>query len=98
MTAQELLGVRDLVAGYRGHLVLRGVSFALRQGELVTLIGPNGHGKTTVLRCICGLLRPTSGEIVFAGERLSGRAVNDIVARGVVHIPQGDMLFADMTV
>ena len=96
--AAELLAVRDLVAGYSGHLVLRGVSLALRSGELVTLIGPNGHGKSTLLRCICGLLRPTSGQIVFAGQVVSGRPVNEIVARGVVHIPQGDMLFPEMTV
>jgi branched-chain amino acid transport system ATP-binding protein len=98
MATSELLKVRDLVAGYSGHLVLRGVSLCLGEGQLVTLIGPNGHGKTTLLRCISGLLRASSGEIVFLGQPVSGRTVNDIVSRGVVHIPQGDMLFADMTV
>jgi branched-chain amino acid transport system ATP-binding protein len=98
MATPELLAVRDLVAGYGDHVVLRGVSLSVQEGQVVTLIGPNGHGKTTLLRCVCGLLRPSAGEIVFAGTSVVGRRVNDIVARGVVHIPQGDMLFPDMTV
>jgi branched-chain amino acid transport system ATP-binding protein len=96
--ASTVLEVRGLVAGYQDHEVLRGMSLALGKGELVTLIGPNGHGKTTLLRCISGLVRPSGGEIRFGGESIVGRRANEIVARGVVHIPQGDLLFPEMTV
>jgi len=98
MPDAPLLDIRELVAGYGGNVVLRGVSLSIKQGELITLIGPNGHGKTTLLRCVSGLLRPSSGDIAFGGQSIVGRRVNDVVSRGVVHIPQGDMLFPDMTV
>jgi len=93
-----LLQVRNLEAGYGGQKVLRGVSLDVPDGALVTLVGPNGHGKTTLLRCISGLTRPSAGEIIFDGRPLTGQKPHQIVARGVIHIPQGDLLFADMTV
>lgn len=97
MTA-PLLELRDISAGYGVQQVLRGVSMAASEGELVTLIGPNGHGKTTLLRCISGLVRLTHGGIDFDGARLDGLEVHQIVKRGIVHVPQGDMIFPDMTV
>jgi branched-chain amino acid transport system ATP-binding protein len=98
MDAPALLEIRGLVAGYRDHEVLRGVSLTLAKGKLATLIGPNGHGKTTLLRCVSGLLRLTAGDIRFGGTSIVGRRVNNIVAQGIVHVPQGDLLFSAMSV
>lgn len=95
---KPLLQVRNLEAGYGGQKVLRGVSLDVPEGALVTLVGPNGHGKTTLLRCISGLTRPSAGDILLNGEPLTLRKAHQIVALGVVHIPQGDLLFADMSV
>lgn len=97
MTA-PLLEIRNLEAGYGGLKVLRGVSLEVPAAGLVTIIGPNGHGKTTLLRSISGLIRPWSGEITLKGERISDQKAHQIVEKGIIHIPQGDMLFTDMTV
>lgn len=94
----SLLQVRDIETGYGGQKVLRGVSIDVAEGAVVTLIGPNGHGKTTLLRCISGLLKLTAGEILLAGEKISGRRAHSIVEKGIVHIPQGDLLFSEMSV
>jgi len=93
-----LLEVRNVEAGYGGQKVLRGVSLEVPKGGLVTLIGPNGHGKTTLLRCISGLMRPSAGDILLEGQPLTGRKAHQIVAAGVTHIPQGDLIFAEMSV
>ncbi|SVC54071.1 uncharacterized protein METZ01_LOCUS306925, partial [marine metagenome] len=85
-------------AGYEGQSVLNNISFDVPEGSLITLLGPNGHGKTTVLRCISGLVKPTKGQIEFDGKRIDGMEAERIVARGVVMIPQGDMLFPEMSV
>ena len=78
--------------------MLRDVSIDVPTAEIVTLIGPNGHGKTTLLRAISGLVRVTGGEIRLEGQRISGRKAHQIVEKGVVQIPQGDILFTDMSV
>ncbi len=96
--ADALLRVEDLHAGYEGQNVLKNISFEVPDGSLVTLLGPNGHGKTTMLRCISGLIKPTQGRIEFDGKRIDGMEAEHIVARGVVMIPQGDMLFPEMSV
>src|SRR6266545_2364536 len=96
--SEALLQVRDLESGYGGQIVLRGVSIDVPEASLITLIGPNGHGKTTLLRCISGLLRPWSGDILFDGASLVGRRAHQIVKSGILQIPQGDLLFAQMTV
>ncbi len=96
--AAPLLRVSGLSAGYEGRNVLADVSFDVPEGSLITLIGPNGHGKTTLLRCISGLVRPSRGAVEFDGQRIDGLRADKVVALGVVHIPQGDMLFPDMTV
>jgi branched-chain amino acid transport system ATP-binding protein len=93
-----ILEVRDIETGYGNQKVLRGISIEVPEGSLVALLGPNGHGKTTLLRCISGLLRPWAGEVRLSGEPITGGKPHDIVAKGVVHIPQGDLLFSDMTV
>ena len=96
--ADALLSIQGVFAGYEGQRVLNNISFDVPEGSLITLLGPNGHGKTTVLRCISGLVKPTKGQIEFDGKRIDGMEAERIVARGVVMIPQGDMLFPEMSV
>lgn len=100
MTAAEapLLTVSGLCAGYGSATVVHDVELAVRDGETVVLIGPNGHGKTTVLRAVTGLVPPRAGEVVFAGERIDGMSAEAITERGVIHVPQGDHLFGALTV
>ena len=93
-----MLRVQDLHAGYAGSEVLHGVDISVDEGEGVVILGPNGHGKTTLLRAISGLVRPTAGVVEFDGEIISDRRADQIAAAGVVHIPQGDLLFPEMTV
>jgi len=93
-----LLQIRDAETGYGGQKVLRGISLEVPRGGVVTLIGPNGHGKTTLLRSISGLVKLWAGEILLHGEKINGRRAHQIVEKGIVHIPQGDLLFSDMTV
>jgi branched-chain amino acid transport system ATP-binding protein len=93
-----MLEVRGLRAGYGASTVLRDIDLDVGAGEFVVLIGPNGHGKTTLLRAISGLLNPRAGTIRFRGEDIAGRRTESVVGAGLVHIPQGDMLFPDMTV
>jgi branched-chain amino acid transport system ATP-binding protein len=92
------LEVRDLKAGYGGLSVLRDISFTVREGSVVALIGPNGHGKSTLLKCISGLVKPSAGEIIFSGQSLVGLKPHQVVKQGIHHIPQGDLIFPDMTV
>jgi branched-chain amino acid transport system ATP-binding protein len=95
---EPLLAVKNLRAGYGSLSVLHEVSFQVRTGEVVALVGANGAGKTTTLRCISGLMPPTSGSIRFRGERIDGLAPHRIVKRGLVQVPEGRMLFPAMTV
>jgi len=93
-----MLTVTDVRAGYGGVEVLHGASVIVPQGERLGLFGPNGHGKTTLLRTISGLVRTRGGTIEFDGERISGMSPREIVSRGVIHVPQGNTLFPQMTV
>jgi branched-chain amino acid transport system ATP-binding protein len=94
----SLLEVRDLRVAYGRIEAVKGISFSVEAGSLVTLIGSNGAGKTTTLRTLSGLLRPTAGEVWFDGERIDRVAAHDIVARGVAHAPEGRRIFPRMTV
>ena len=96
--AEPLLRVENITAGYHGQHVLRDLTLSVESGTVVTIIGPNGHGKTTLLRTISGLVRPTQGEIWLDGKSLRGLKVSSIVELGIVHVPQGDLIFPDMTV
>ena len=93
-----LLTCRNLSGGYAGRRVLHDLGLTVREGQCVVVIGPNGHGKTTLLRAISGLLPDIGGEISLAGASLRAKTADAIVAAGIVHIPQGDLLFPDMTV
>ena len=92
------LVVGDLVAGYGGGDVLRGVSFTVPEGAITCIVGPNGAGKSTLLATISGLLRPRRGIITLRGESLIGKSPRQILGMGVVHVPQNHSLFREMTV
>lgn len=94
----SLLELRHIQAGYGAQTVLRGLSLGLQGGEFAALIGPNGHGKTTLLRAISGLVRLRGGQMRLEGRDISGLRPDQIVAAGIVHVPQGDLLFPEMTV
>ncbi|MDY0885534.1 ABC transporter ATP-binding protein [Dongia soli] len=98
MSDQPLLLCRKLSGGYANRRVLHDLDLTVRDGECVVVIGPNGHGKTTLLRAISGLLPDIGGDVSLAGINLRAKSPDAIVAAGVVHIPQGDLLFPDMTV
>ena len=93
-----MLELESVAAGYRRTPAIKGVSLAVASGEIVALIGSNGAGKSTTLRTISGLLTVQRGVIRFLGEDLVGRAAHEIVRRGVIHVPEGRRIFADMTV
>jgi len=93
-----MLEIENLSAGYGNQRVLHGVSLWLGDGQLVAVLGPNGHGKTTLLRCISGIVHPATGYIRLDREEIGGLRVDQIVHRGVVHIPQGDLIFPQMSV
>lgn len=92
------LSLANVASGYGPHLVLSGVSLEVRTGTLAALIGPNGHGKTTLLRTVSGLVQCREGTISLDGKRVDRLRPDEIVEAGIVHVPQGDMLFPDMTV
>jgi branched-chain amino acid transport system ATP-binding protein len=92
------LRVTDLHVSYGAITALAGVSFQIVPGAIVTLIGGNGAGKTTTLRTISGLLRAKTGSITFAGEPIGALPPHQIVARGLCHVPEGRMIFSNLTV
>jgi len=92
-----ILEVENLEAFYGRTKALHGVSFAMEQGGITTILGANGAGKTTTLRSISGMVR-TTGSIRFTGARIDGKATEDIVALGIGHVPQGRGTFMDLTV
>jgi branched-chain amino acid transport system ATP-binding protein len=93
-----LLEVHDLQVYYGAIHALHGVSLSVEPGNIVTLIGANGAGKSTTLRAISGLLEPSEGRIVFDGKDITGWAPHRITALGLVHVPEGRGIFANLTV
>ena len=93
-----MLEVSELCVSYGAITALAGISLRVNQGSIATLIGGNGAGKTTTLRTISGLLRPRSGRITFLGEDISRLPAHAIVARGIGHVPEGRMVFSNLTV
>jgi branched-chain amino acid transport system ATP-binding protein len=93
-----MLEVTDLAVAYGAISALSGVSFRVDAGAIVTLIGGNGAGKTTTLRTLSGLLKPKAGQVRFLGEDITALPAHRIVARGLCHVPEGRMVFANLTV
>jgi branched-chain amino acid transport system ATP-binding protein len=93
-----LLELRDVHTYYGNIHALKGISISIDQGEIVTLIGSNGAGKSTTLKTISGLLRPREGEIWFDGQRLDGTPAHEVVVRGICQSPEGRRIFPRMTV
>ena len=93
-----MLEVSNLSVSYGAISALHGFSLKVGRGDIVTLIGGNGAGKTTALRTISGLIRPTSGTVTFMGEDITRVQAHRIVARGLGHVPEGRMIFANLTV
>ncbi len=96
--SDPVLAVDGVVAGYGGGDVLRGVSFTVAAGGITCVVGPNGAGKSTLLAAISGLLRPRLGTITLQGQSIGGKDPRQILALGIVHVPQRRSLFPDMTV
>ena len=93
-----MLELRDLTVNYGAIRALHGVTLDVPVGSIVTLIGSNGAGKSTTLRAASGLVKPQSGSIRYDGERIDGLAPHRIVGRGLAHVPEGRMVFANLTV
>ncbi len=96
--SETLLEVEALEAGYDDVQVLWGISLKVAHGQMTTLLGANGAGKTTSLRAITGSIRPQSGRVIFKGEDVTRLAPHDKAARGLVLVPEGRQLFSDMSV
>ena len=94
----SMLEVKDLVVSYGAIKALKGISFKVEQGEVITLIGSNGAGKTTTLHSISNLIKKESGSIVFEGEDITNVSADKIVNRGLIQVPEGRRVFANMSV
>jgi branched-chain amino acid transport system ATP-binding protein len=93
-----MLEISQLAVSYGAINALHGISLSVAQGKIVTLIGSNGAGKSTTLRAISGLVKPQSGEIRYESASLAGLPPHEIVKRGLCHVPEGRMIFANLTV
>jgi len=93
-----MLEIRNLSVSYGAIKALHGISLAVKPGSIVTLIGANGAGKSTTLRAVSGLVKPQSGEILYDGKAISGLPAHKIVQLGLSHVPEGRMVFANLTV
>jgi branched-chain amino acid transport system ATP-binding protein len=96
--AEPLLQIEGLSAGYGDVRVLWGIDLTIESGEIACIVGSNGAGKTTLLRTVSGLLPRTAGRIIFEGEELGSLTADQIIARGVAHVPEGRRLFRGLTV
>ena len=94
----NILEIKDLQVRYGGIEAVKGISLEVPEGEIVTLIGANGAGKSSTLRTIAGLVKPAAGNIYFKGEDITGMDANEIVKRGITLVPEGRRIFPDMTV
>lgn len=94
----NILEIRDLRVSFGGIRAVDGISFDVEEGKIVTLIGANGAGKSTILRSIAGITKPQSGKIVFSGSDITGQSPDRIVSQGVTLVPEGRRVFANLTV
>ena len=93
-----MLTVTDLCVSYGAIKALRGISFEVNEGEIITLIGSNGAGKTTTLHATSNIVKKSGGSILFQGEDISNTSPDMIVRRGLVQVPEGRRIFANLTV
>lgn len=93
-----LLELRDIEASYGPFRSLFGISFAVREGSVMALLGSNGSGKTTVVRVCCGLLKPTAGQLLYEGQDITGLRAYRLARIGIVHAPEGRSVFSTLTV
>lgn len=93
-----MLTLHNIIAGYGGSDVLKGVDLEIKTGSLTCIVGPNGAGKSTVLRVISGLIKPRVGEITFNGRSIAGMSPRQILSLGIAQVPQNHSLFPDITV
>ena len=96
--SEPILSIRDLKVNYGGIEAVKGISFDVEEGSIVTLIGANGAGKSSTLRTIAGLVKPASGKIVFRGDDITNCDTNVIVRKGITLVPEGRRIFPDLTV
>jgi branched-chain amino acid transport system ATP-binding protein len=92
-----VLEIKNLVVNYGACAALHGISLQIKPGDIVTLIGANGAGKTTTLKTISGLLKPRAGEILYGGKNIAGLPPHQLVKLGIAHVPEGRMVFANLT-
>lgn len=93
-----MLEIKNLVVNYGVITALQGISLSVPAGAIVTLIGANGAGKTTTLRTVSGLLKARSGDVIYEGRNITNLAPHDLVKFGIAHVPEGRMVFANLTV
>ena len=96
--SEAILKISDLKVNYGGIEAVKGVSFDVPEGEIVTLIGANGAGKSSTLRSIAGLVKPAGGKVEFKGEDITGKDPTSIVTKGITLVPEGRKIFPDLTV
>ena len=93
-----MLAIKNLTVSYGAIEALHGISLNVEAGKIITLIGSNGAGKSTTLRTVCGLLKPGTGEILYEGKSIGGTPPHKLVQQGLAHVPEGRMIFANLTV
>lgn len=93
-----MLEIRNINAGYGDFHILHDVSLNVTRGEMVAVVGANGHGKSTLLKAVCGILPVSDGSVRFNDEEIEGRSAPDLVGRGLVYVAEDRRLFPDMTV
>ena len=96
--SEPILTIQDLKVNYGGIEAVKGISFEVPEGSIITLIGSNGAGKSSTLRTIAGLVKPVSGKIVFRGDDITGLDPTSIVKKGVTLVPEGRRIFPDLSV
>ena len=94
----NILEIRDLQVRYGGIEAVKGISLDVPEGQIVTLIGANGAGKSSTLRTVAGLVNPAAGKVLYQGEDITGKDANEIVSRGITLVPEGRRIFPDLTV
>ena len=96
--SEKVLQIDNLQIGYGGIEAVRGISFDVNKGEIVTLIGANGAGKSSILRTLSGLVKPKGGKVILEGEDITGKDPTHIVQKGMMMVPEGRRIFPNLTV